>query len=153
MGQCHALAGPADVLKGLGEWVDGSGFPEGLKRRYIPLGTRIIAGADLLDDLMEMESRPEALLESLEALAGTRLDPRVVNLLGHYVVIRRESHSIKEVGLYQIQPGMKTGAGIFTATGTKLLAAGTTLTQDIINMIMRYNREYPLEETVFIRAD
>jgi response regulator RpfG family c-di-GMP phosphodiesterase len=154
---CPGLERAADIIVHLNENADGSGWPKGLKRRYIPLMSRLLAGAELLDDLVTTEPRPnvDTIPGMLEAFSGTRLDPRVVNVLEHYVLTCMNGHSttVKEVGLHQLEPGMTIGAGVFTNTGTKLFSAGAVLTPESITMLMRYNREYPLAETVFIKAE
>ncbi len=165
LSRCPGLERAAQIISHLHENVDGSGRPQGLKRRYIPLTARILAGADLLDDLASGqaagpdpgEKRPcaEAIPGMLESYSGTRLDPRIVNLLEYYVVTCLDGHStrIKEVGFHQLKPGMTMGAGVYAKTGTKLFSAGVVLTEESITQLMRYNREYPLAETVFIKVD
>jgi response regulator RpfG family c-di-GMP phosphodiesterase len=48
---CDELKPVADIVKHLNENADGTGYPDGTKKRYIPLSSRILAGADLLDTL------------------------------------------------------------------------------------------------------
>jgi hypothetical protein len=119
--------------------------------------SRILAGADSLDNLLSVNLNIPAdkLFSKLELLSGERLDPNVVNYLERYVAIclNKGSEKVREVGIYQLKPGMRTGAGLFTSTGTKLFSAGTVLTEDSIKMVIRYNRAYPVEETVIIRAE
>jgi response regulator RpfG family c-di-GMP phosphodiesterase len=154
--KCPGFEAVADVLRHLGEKVDGSGVPDGLKRRTIPLAARIVAGADRLDDLWRTGTPPlDTLLAALEAEAGVSLDPNVVNSLCQYAATRlyTQVRTVREVGIHQLEPGMVTGAALFTHTGTKLFAAGTVLTRESIDLLARYAREYPVEETVFIRVN
>jgi pSer/pThr/pTyr-binding forkhead associated (FHA) protein len=66
------------------EALDGSGYPDGLKGEEIPLMSRIVAVADTYDAITsdrpyrKGRSREEAVQE-LKRVAGTKLDPRVVN--------------------------------------------------------------------------
>ncbi len=154
--KCAGFKKIAEIIRHINENVDGSGFPDGLKRRYIPLLSRILAGADMLDDLLNEQSKIsiDDILVKLEATAGERLDPNVINYLERYVVIclNKRNSKLREVGLYQLKPGMRTGAGLFTATGTKLFSAGTVLTEESIDMVVRYNRAYPVDETVIIKV-
>lgn len=155
--KCTGFKKVAEVIRHINENVDGSGLPNGLKRRYIPIMSRIIAGADMLDMLLNENagmSRDDIFVK-LEAAAGQRLDPNIINYLERYVVIclNKEFGKTREVGLHQLKPGMRTGAGLFTSTGTKLFSAGTVLTEEFINMVIRYNKVYPVRENVIIKAE
>jgi diguanylate cyclase (GGDEF)-like protein len=64
---------------------DGSGYPDGLKGEQIPLGARVIALADSLDDLYIARgdrSHPllETIVEYVSEQSGTRLDPSLCEL-------------------------------------------------------------------------
>jgi len=68
------------------EWWDGSGYPRGLKGDQIPLAARIFAVADVWDAVYA-EDRPyrQAMakadaLDHIRSLAGTQLDPKVVEV-------------------------------------------------------------------------
>lgn len=74
------------------EWVDGSGYPEGLRGDEISLHARIFAVADCYDALISDRPyrsgmSPERVKEILQAGAGKQFDPGVVekflNLLEH----------------------------------------------------------------------
>lgn len=153
---CPGFENAAAMIYAMNEWADGTGFPEGLKRRYIPMGSRILAGADALENL---KADPEVkdtqgLVAGLEAMAATRLDPKIVGLLGKYVAtcLSPDAFQVRGIGIDQLSPGMTLGMPLFTATGTKLFSAGTLLTQAFIDKIIQYNREYPVDETVYIRV-
>lgn len=68
------------------EAMDGSGYPYGLKAGEIPLEARIVAAADVLDALLTRRAYKEAwsidkTMSTLQAMAGTRLDPEFVKIL------------------------------------------------------------------------
>lgn len=156
LGRAPGFERAARIIRSLNEWSDGSGYPDGLKRKHIPVGAKILAGADELENLKarpEIQG-PEALLAGLEHLAGARLDPVIVGLLGKFVVTRMspDAFKVRGVGIEQLAPGMVLGAALFTATGTKLFSSGTTLTREAIDKIIQYNREYPVDETVYIKV-
>jgi response regulator RpfG family c-di-GMP phosphodiesterase len=76
------------------QW-DGSGYPDGLKSVEIPIGARIVFAAEIFDAITS--PRPyqerlsnEAALEQMRKLAGSKLDPAVVEALAD-VVLRRKS--------------------------------------------------------------
>ena len=67
------------------EWVDGTGYPEKLKKEDIPLASRIIAVADSFDAMTcgrtytDCKTKEEAIRE-LRVCAGTQFDPEVVSV-------------------------------------------------------------------------
>ncbi|MFH2090933.1 MAG: HD domain-containing phosphohydrolase [Pseudomonadota bacterium] len=153
---CSEFNGCAQIIQSMNENSDGSGRPDGLKRRYIPLLSRILAGADVFDTLKDQDdvTSLEIFLEKLEGFAGTRLDPNIVAWLEKYAVLHMgsDSYRVKGVGIHQLEPGMALGTALFTHTGTKLFSVNTLLTHDAIDKIKNYNREYPVDETVYIRV-
>ncbi len=154
--QCPGYSSVADIIRYMNENVDGSGVPEGLKKKMIPLLSRILAGADMLDSLLDTLSSPgqDEVMHQLEQSAGQRLDPVIVNCLEKYIIMHQQADDTrtKGVGISELKPGMCLAAGLFTSTGTKLFSVNTLLNEAAIDRIIRYNREYPVEETVYIKA-
>ncbi len=82
----HLFQMAADIALSHHEHWDGSGYPQGLRGTEIPMSARITAVADMLDALTNPRSyreayELEAALEALKAVAGSKLDPNLVNLL------------------------------------------------------------------------
>ena len=91
--QCHPRSG-AEMLAGIpflqpaALWIahhherwDGTGYPYGLRDHMIPLGSRILAVADLFDELgfgSEQPTPPRVALAVLSRAAGSQLDPLLV---------------------------------------------------------------------------
>ncbi|WP_074311709.1 PAS domain S-box protein [Singulisphaera sp. GP187] len=78
------LAPALDIPYAHHEKWDGSGYPRGLKGEQIPLAARVFAVADIWDALRS--DRPyragwpeERVLEHIQSLSGTHLDPAVVD--------------------------------------------------------------------------
>ena len=74
---------------------DGSGYPDGLQGVEIPLGARIVFAAETYDALTSRRPYQERLsrqaaLAQMQKLAGSKLDPSVVEALVS-VVLRRKS--------------------------------------------------------------
>lgn len=80
-----------DVVPGVlyhHEWVDGSGYPHGLKGAEIPLIGKIVGLADSFDAMTSRRSyrdskRIEEAIEEIQACAGTQFDPFVVEIFLH----------------------------------------------------------------------
>ncbi len=75
-----------DILRHEHERCDGSGYPDGLEGKEIPLGSRIVAVADVWHALRT--ERPykdplpkEEAEEEMKKMAGDKLDPEIVNTL------------------------------------------------------------------------
>ena len=153
---CSGFDKVADIIKYQNENVDGTGNPEGLKRKFIPLQSRILAGANLFDELRCRKdiSSLNDLFEKLEENAGSRLDSKVVNSLEKYAVTRlgADFEKVKGIGIHQLATGMRLGTALFTSSGTKLFSANTLLDNDSIEKIIKYNKEYPVDETIYIKA-
>ncbi len=154
--QCTCFTRVARIIRFMNENSDGTGYPKGLKKRYIPLLSRILAGADVFERLKDDpdNNNLEALLEALEQEAGARLDPVIAGWLEKYAVLHMGAGAwkIRSIGIAQLEPGMRLGTALFTATGTKLFSAGTLLTREAIDKIIKYNREYPVDETIYIKV-
>jgi len=156
LSQCRGFEGSAAIIRSLNENVDGTGYPDGLKRRHIPLASRILAGADEMETLRENNAgfSVQELLSALEPMIGSRLDPQIAGWLEKYAVLHMGADTIgvRGIGVEQLKPGMVLSATLFTRTGTKLLPAGQTLTRQIIDKIIQYHRAYPVDEIVYIKA-
>ena len=77
------LARVARLVRSSHENYDGTGYPDGLVRREIPLGSRIIAVCDAFDAMTTDRPYREAIdaesaLDELRRCAGTQFDPDVV---------------------------------------------------------------------------
>jgi putative nucleotidyltransferase with HDIG domain len=65
------------------EWWDGSGYPDGLVGRRIPLAARVIAVADAFESFTtdrpyRASGDPRKAVEEIQRCAGTQFDPQVV---------------------------------------------------------------------------
>jgi HD-GYP domain-containing protein (c-di-GMP phosphodiesterase class II) len=95
--QCHPRAGaellqPISFLQVPALWIahhherwDGSGYPYGLRGKFVPLGSRILAVADTFDALTANTSYGwsqswESALRLLGTVAGPQLDPELVEV-------------------------------------------------------------------------
>lgn len=82
----------AALVRAQHEWVDGSGYPDGLKSEEIPLGARIVAVANAYDTLLGARRTRHArasasALKELLHNTGSRFDPRVVEALARVLAV------------------------------------------------------------------
>jgi diguanylate cyclase (GGDEF)-like protein len=80
-----ALRQVAGLIRSSHEWFDGTGYPDGLSGKDIPLGARIIGVCDAYDAMVTgrpyrpiAKTEAQALAE-LQRCAGTQFDPQVVH--------------------------------------------------------------------------
>ena len=81
----EGYAEAAELVRAHHERFDGKGYPNGLARTQIPLGSRIISVADTYDVLTARDSYRKPVssaqaIEELRRVAGTQLDPAVVSV-------------------------------------------------------------------------
>ncbi|MCA1794506.1 MAG: HD domain-containing protein [Desulfobacteraceae bacterium] len=156
LSHCNAFEKVAQIIRYMHENVDGTGFPRGLKKNYIPMASRVLAGADLCDTLKNGPKicALEDLMAALENAAGSRLDPLVVNWLEKYALLHMGSDAfqVRGVGMEALVPGMRLGCALCTSTGTKLFSADTVLTQKAIDKIIQYSREFPVDDILYIKV-
>lgn len=74
---------------------DGTGYPDALKGEEIPIGGRIVFAAEIYDAITsprpyQKRLEPEAAIDQMRKLTGTKLDPGVVEALAK-VVTRRQN--------------------------------------------------------------
>ncbi len=83
----------AEIVLHHHERFSGGGYPTGIAGEQIPLGSRIISAADTYDVMTSRDSyrRPvssEAALAELRRVAGTQLDPQVVEVFERMILER-----------------------------------------------------------------
>jgi diguanylate cyclase (GGDEF)-like protein len=85
VGAAPELVPVGKLVRASHEWMDGTGYPDGLAGEDIPLGARIVSVCDAYDAMVSHRPyRPEVrtpaeAAEELRRCAGTQFDPRVVD--------------------------------------------------------------------------
>ena len=87
-----SLRSVAEIVRTHHEWVNGSGYPDGLRGENIPLGARIVAVADAYDAIIShrvyREGRtPSEATRELSKGAGQQFDPRIVEALDRLLAV------------------------------------------------------------------
>ncbi len=82
------LAGAAEIVLAHHEAFDGSGYPNGLKGKDIPLCARILTIADSYDSMTHPHTQRPAMpaamaVREVERCSGSQFDPDAVAALGH----------------------------------------------------------------------
>ncbi|OQY12487.1 MAG: hypothetical protein B6I31_03075 [Desulfobacteraceae bacterium 4572_19] len=144
----------AKIIRHIHEHADGTGYPDGFKRRKIPIGSRIISVANFFDTLAYRKRKFSVadVLKMIDREVGSKFDANIVYQLRRYINRYPEQISDRtvEINLYALKQGMKLAAAIFTIHGAMLLPEGTILSEESLNRILQYDKVDPLKEMVFI---
>jgi cyclic di-GMP phosphodiesterase len=150
-----SFARVAKIIRHFHERFDGTGFPDGLTGDGIPIGSRILAAANLFDNLVFRGRGMDAqqALEMIDEEMGAVFDPVMGHQLHKYAHARPPDETVRtrELRLYELEPGMELASSLYTVSGAKLLPINTVLTEAAIGRLASYNKSDPIEETVFVK--
>jgi len=141
------------------EAMDGSGFPDGLKGKDIPMGARILAVADFIDRQLakyEADNAIELVFRDVKERLGSLFDPDLYpHLEGPATSLYDKALPKKdlvemEISPLQLKPGMVVARDVRSGTGLSLLRKGTTLDEKNIRALRRYAEIDPSKTGVFV---
>jgi len=145
----------AHIIRHIHEKVNGNGVPDRLRQSDIPIGSRIIAAANIFDHLVHRKTESDArkAFEVIEDKVGSSLDGKFVFYLQKFSekYPRSDAEKPRSMNLFELESGMELAAGIFTLGGAKLLPVNTVLTDESIRQVAQYAKGEPVMETVFIK--
>ena len=140
------------------EKYDGTGYPEELTGRDIPLGSRIIAVADRYDVLINTNRfgasiLPEKAIDYLTRHANTEFDPEVVQ---SFIIAREKGEAeVKEeieieLTIKDLRPGMVISHDMRTVSRRLLLPGNSKITEENLRRIRKYQQYDPVIDGIFI---
>lgn len=141
------------------EYYDGSGYPDRLSGLAIPQGARILTVANDYDALQigTLVQRPLKAKEALDFLIenrSKRYDPAVVDAFVQLIAETVKEGPIEiPLRTMHLKPGMAVCRDLLHPDGYLLLAAGSTLTADIIGQLHRLEQVEQQNLTVYIRQE
>lgn len=160
------IIGFADDLKDIGllvrshhEAYDGSGYPDGLKREEIPIGSRIIAVCDMYDTLVHSKNPNDIHAASKEASdyiiikRGIIFDPEVANIFLDFIDAMHKIENQKSVAAIpfsSIAEGMVLARDLKTGGGKILVGKGTKVTSALLQRIMDFHKIDPIVDRVYV---
>jgi HD-GYP domain-containing protein (c-di-GMP phosphodiesterase class II) len=102
VGGIPGLGRAAVLIRASHEWLNGEGYPRGLRAEAIPLGSRIVAAADAFDALTHIRvyrtpMTPQHALAQMRLGEGVQFDARVLDALGHVVTSKAEQRHARHL--------------------------------------------------------
>ncbi|MGP1614284.1 MAG: HD-GYP domain-containing protein, partial [Pollutimonas bauzanensis] len=149
----------ARLVRSHHEHYNGRGFPDSLKGEEIPMGSRILAVVNDYDGfqigtLAEKKIGPEPALTMLRQLAGTRYDPKVVDVFSKLIEqLRAGQAGERIVTQHQLKPGMVLARDLVGDNGALLLTADLTLSPQLISQIQNLAARHGIELSLPVRVD
>ncbi|TWI71806.1 HD domain-containing protein [Desulfobotulus alkaliphilus] len=145
--QMDGLSEVARILRCTGERWDGSGGPLCLKKKAIPLESRMLSAVLAYRAMLQEGTSSGDALSALGREAAW--DPEVIEALRVF-----ESDSIKQkreslrIRIWDLEPGMKLAAPVHARAGAMLLPEGTLVTQRHLAWLAAYSGAGPLDDMV-----
>ena len=150
------LAQAVELLTGMHENWDGTGHPGHLMSGQIPMRSRILRATY---DYLHARQRPAApppsvLLERMAEQGGTLYDPLVIvhlrAVLENAAMPSSAAHRLY-LPVPELTVGMVLAEDLYTDSGIKLLARGTTLSTAALDVILRRHGQDPMYRGVAIQ--
>lgn len=123
------------------ENLDGSGFPNGLKGKEIPVESRIIAvtnGYDVQKELHSKTVEPEVIISQMQEDVGTKYDRRIFEEFSVMVLKGDPFADSINITIDELSPGMVLAKPVIATDKLKLLSADTELREDHIEYLRRF---------------
>jgi putative two-component system response regulator len=142
------------MVRGHHEAHNGGGFPDGLKGEEIPLGARLVAIADFIENAASSVNgeRAEYALMKARLNAGTLLDPKLISYFTEITRIlyfegkKPNSAGEAEVAPNELISGLVISRDVFSTAGVLLLQKGDNLDSSGISHIRRNSQMVPPSE-------
>jgi response regulator RpfG family c-di-GMP phosphodiesterase len=143
--------GVALALYHIYENYDGSGIPEKIQQRQIPVASRILRVCIDFENLIAQGKQPYKALEMLEHENKRLYDFRVVVMYEQYLSSRSIGGPSTPIPIKELDRGMQLAANVITNSGHKLLPSGTVLKPEHIEKVESISKEDPIIGKIYIR--
>ncbi len=144
-----------DIIIHTYENYDGSGFPDKLMSRMIPLASRILrVVVDFEEYVNEKKYDKTKIVEIMGYEARRIYDHKIIALLDQYLAENSSKGGFKlelKVQKNNLAEGMILSRNIITESGLKLLSAGTLLNKESIEKILTITKSDNIIGNIYIR--
>ncbi len=135
------------MIRGHHERFDGTGFPDKLAGRTIPLGARILAVADAYDDLLhgqlvDSQLTPAEARAILAKGRGTQFCPEVLDAFISITQPQPPGAKVPSVRVHSsaLEPGMVLSHDLVSNRGVLMLSAGHRFTASLIHRVCEFEQ-------------
>jgi response regulator RpfG family c-di-GMP phosphodiesterase len=147
----------AMIVRSHHERHDGQGFPDGLSGEAIPLGARIVGLADTFEDLQAGHlARAELKIEDARMLIQRGRNAQFESaLVDAFLEVTRTPEAVPtfvDLPVDKLKPGMVLARDLCSGEGQVLLAAGHSLSADLIQRIGAYATRHNLSLEIAVRT-
>ncbi|MFA7061041.1 MAG: HD domain-containing phosphohydrolase [Pedobacter sp.] len=158
--QVQELAEILPLIRGHHESFDGNGFPDGLKGEQIPLGARLIAIADHIENTARTVEhfRADYALMNVKYRSGTQLDPHLVTkfqgITRTVFFEGKKTGELSEVEIdcMDITPGMIVSRDVTSGAGVLLMQRGSVFDPAGVALIRSHFRKNPPTNGIFVQV-
>ena len=158
LGNIDQLVEVRRIIRHHHENYNGSGFPDGLKKNEIPLGSRIIAVMDTYDKLanktyINVDNTRSRALKALRLKMGIELDPGVVSSFISVLHSHKpQNKSRKEIELrpFELKENMILSRDLYTTRGMMVFPKDKRLEEASIKTILDSERMEKLLTVVYV---
>ncbi len=145
----------AELIRHYRENFNGSGKPDGLSKKDIPLGSRIIAvAADYVQLSYSGENSPEEALQKILLKADTIYDPQITEVLKELEAAAANTAGASQqdvpVQIKNLEPGMVLKNDLISKNGVLVIPSNTPLTQSMVDHLGKTNL-LDQDETVYLK--
>ncbi|MDE1170497.1 MAG: response regulator [Verrucomicrobium sp.] len=131
------------------EYLDGSGYPDGLAGNRISFLAQVLAVADSYD---ELASSSDHVLTRIMNHSGRLYAPEIVHALERAVSKGLELPRERQVLLHELIPGMKLSSSIYTATGMLLIKQGQVLNKAMIDRLLQHSESNAITQKILVEV-
>jgi response regulator RpfG family c-di-GMP phosphodiesterase len=138
------------------ERVDGTGYPDGLKGKEIPLGSRIIKAVSAFDRALNIRSIFQSTTSNMALLmiqskTPDDLDSKIVQVLTNCIEERRSDRGEEaEVCIKDLMVGMAISRDVRTAQGILLLQKNTLLEEQHLEKLYAFQETNPFADIIYV---
>lgn len=155
----NPLEGAARIIRSHQEYVDGTGYPDGIQEKDIPIGSQILAVVSDYYQLQEGKifdeklSREDA-IDFLVANTGKRYNKKIVDIFCQILECEHQAELKIQRSMMvsdKLEPGMTLDRDLMSIGGMLLLPKGHHLNSENIRSIIRYEKDNDFEFRIYIK--